>query len=185
MAKLNKLKALYNRIAPAMDNVHEGIVKHGDDAMKILSNGPDDLGFSKLGDGLGFSNVKIDPRALPNLKSQTLTGPLGNDITLFDNLTQTVGIDGKRYTYPYKHSPQDALKERLLDKRTGLGKPDASDFITEGTVLGHRFPVDELVPKYGLDAYRPHSNTALGRWYADVMQKMGLDPFDDDDSLPF
>ena len=187
--KPNLLKTLFSKLAPMADDVAEGVVKYGDDAAKVLYGGSDGLGFSTLGYelGLGFSNVNVNPRALPNLNGFVETGPLGNEITFFDNVPSIVGIDGKRYAYPYRHSPQDSLKERLLDKRTGLGKAtDFDDLYTEaGHVLGHQFPAEQLVSKYGLDAYRPHKNTALGRWYADVMQKMGRDPFNDVDHLPF
>lgn len=192
----NTIKTLFRKLAPVADDVAKGVVKYGDDVVKygddtakILYGGSKGLGFSTLGDklGLGFSNAKVNPRALPNLSGYVEIGPLGDEITFFDNLRNTVGINGKRYTYPYRYSPQNALKERLLNKRTGLGKATDFDDSYTGTinVLGLQFPAEQLVPKYGLDAYRPHKNTALGRWYADNMRMMGLNPFNDVDYLPF
>lgn len=184
------IKALFGKLAPMADDVAEGVVKYGDDVvkygddtMKVLYGDPDGLGFSTLGDdlGLGFSNAKVDPRALPNLSGYVETGPLGDEIAFFDNLQNTVGINGKRYTYPYRYSPQNALKESLLDKRTGLGKPPIP--LEEAQVLGQPFDVSQLV-EHGI-GYRPHKNTALGKWYADNMRKVGIEPLDDVDYIPF
>lgn len=140
---LSKLKALFSKLAPMADDVAGAVANYGDDAARLIANNADDVtdAFVK-------------------------TGPLGNSITHYMNIPGRVDIDGKPFHYPFKYTPQNALKEKLLDARTGLGKPDPSDFTEIATVFGREFPKDQLA--YGM---RPHRNTALGRWFDDMYVK--------------
>lgn len=168
----NTIKALFGKLAPMADDVAGAVANYGDDAARLIGEYSDDAAriAQHTGDPLG---------------GFVETGPLGNAITHYMNVPGRVDIDGKPFHYPIRYTPQNALKEKLLDARTGLGKPDPGDFTEIATVFGREFPKDQLA--YGT---RPHNNTALGRWFNDMyMKAMRVDPtvFDEmgPDELPF
>ena len=159
---LNTIKALFGKLAPYADDVAGAVANYGDDAVRGIANSADDV-----------------------VDAFIETGPLGNSITHYMNTPGRIDIDGKAFHYPNKFTPQNALKEKLLDARTGLGKPDPGDFTEIATVFGRDFPKDQLA--YGM---RPHRNTALGRWFDDAYKKvLGADTIVFDtaglDEIPF
>lgn len=149
--KLGNLKNLFRKLTPYADDVAKGVANYGDDVARLAANYGDDAAriAQHTGDPLG---------------GFVETGPLGNTITHYMNVPGRVDIDGKPFHYPIRYTPQNALKEKLLDARTGLGKPDAGDFIDEAMVLGEAFPKNQLVESTD-PHWRPHKNTALGRWF--------------------
>ena len=116
MASLAKF---FKKAAPLADDIAGAIVNYGDDAARLAANYGDDVleavgksnfapwDLSKDFDSYGPDDV------LPfgtNSYGQTVI-PLGNAGAI---------IDGKTFHYPTKYSPQNALKEKLLDKRIGV-----------------------------------------------------------------
>ena len=158
--------------------------RYGDDAARIIANNADDAARVIANQSDDVARI-VANNADDVLDAFDETGPLGNTITHYYNIPGRVDIDGKPFHYPIRYTPQNALKEKLLDARTGLGKPDPGDFTEFATVLGRDFPKDQLA--YGI---RPHSNTALGRWfnkaYTDIMRgPVGVFTEIGPDELPF
>lgn len=136
--------------------------RYGDDAARIIANNADDAARVIANQGDDAARIALhtgDP-----LGGFVETGPLGNTITHYMNAPGLVDIDGKTFHYPTTYSPQNALKEKLLDARTGLGKPDPGDFVDEVMTLGESFPRDLMVRSTD-PTWRPHKNTALGKWF--------------------
>lgn len=153
---LNAIKALFGKLAPYADDAVGAVAKYGDDAARAVANYGDDA--------LAVVD-KVDD-VLPD-RTFEFTNPFGQVVSADYNKPGVWNIDGKTFhdiPESYALTNQNVLKEELLNKRTGLGKPDAGDFIDEAMVLGEAFPKDQLVESTD-PRWRPHKNTALGRWF--------------------
>lgn len=188
----NTIKALFGKLAPYADDVVKGVANYGDDALALVADKGDDVAraVANYGDDALAVVDKVDD-FIPD-RTFEFTNPFGQVVSADYNKPGVWNIDGKTFhdiPEPYALTNQNALKEELLNKRTGreylnsvpregydvkfLGDAtphfdynnretfNRGDGFT--TTLPYHMPSEDLV--YDRSTLRPHKNTALGRWY--------------------
>lgn len=124
------LKTLFRNLAPYADDVAKGVAKYGDDAARLAGNIGTDVAR--------YSNNFDTGDVLKTLNRKGSVSDLGDDF---------VKLGQKEFHYPIGDSAQDALKGRLLAKRTGLDS--IGDYVSN---LDENVPLDTAMSPAAMDA---------------------------------
>ena len=179
--KLSNLKNLFRKLTPYADDVAKGVANYGDDAAKLVANKGDDAlrAVDKVDDALPFVGTR------PSVRNSY-------DVKRFWDNGDVVSINGRAFQdpsdalIPYRQTYGDYL-DRLEDYgvapisfesyvgRKGVENLTKED-ILQNYIEGSRTydaPVFSQNPIHGngvphplgYGGERPHSNTALGKWW--------------------